>query len=164
MRLRLPLISIALTALLFACNKPDPVANNLVAGNVPATAKTPAPDPAGGAPENASNAGAPAPGGSGPAKIPLALQGRWGLTPADCTTALGDAKGLLVINANELRFYESRAVPSGNVQTSDNTLNGDFAFTGEGQTWKKFESLQRNGHKLTRTESDPTASYVYAKC
>lgn len=164
MRFRLPLISIAITALLFACNKPDPVANNVVAGNVPAAVTSPRPDPAGGAPENASSAAASTPGGPERAAIPLALQGRWGLTPADCTTALGDAKGLLVINADELRFYESRAVPSGNVQTSGNTLNGDFEFTGEGQTWKKFESLQRRGHKLTRTESDPTASYVYAKC
>jgi hypothetical protein len=164
MRLRFPLVSIALTAALFACNKPGPVANNLVTGNAPVTDNSATPDPAGGAPENASNAAAPSAAQAKSEKIPAALQGRWGLSPADCTTALGYAKGLLVINGDELRFYESRAVPSTNVQTSDNTLNGDFHFTGEGQTWDKFESLQRRGHKLTRTESDPTASYTYAKC
>jgi hypothetical protein len=162
MRVRLPLVSVVLTALLFAYSKPDPIANNSVGANLPVPDNSAAHDPAGGPPDNATAA---APGTNGEAeKIPAALQGRWGLTPADCTTALGDAKGLLVINANELRFYESRAVPTDDVQTSDNTLAGDFNFTGEGQSWKKFESLQRNGHNLTRTESDPTASYTYAKC
>jgi len=163
MRVRLPLVSIALTALLFACSKPDPIAKNAAGANLPVPENSDTPDPAGGPPDNAASAPAQ-PASSGAEKIPAALQGRWGLTPADCTSALGDAKGLLVINAEELRFYESRAVPSDNVQTSDNTLAGDFHFTGEGQTWEKFESLQRRGHKLTRTESNPTASYVYAKC
>lgn len=76
----------------------------------------------------------------------------------------GDAKGLLVISDNELRFYESRAVPAANARGDSNSISGDFAFTGEGQTWTKFQSLQLQKKELVRTESNPTASFTYAKC
>jgi hypothetical protein len=92
------------------------------------------------------------------------LQGRWGLTPGDCTSRLGDAKGLLVIGPNELRFYESRAVPAADVQGDADTISGNFHFTGEGQAWTKYEALKRSGDKLTRTENNPAASFTYAKC
>jgi hypothetical protein len=86
------------------------------------------------------------------------------LTPADCTSALGDAKGLLVINANELRFYESRAVPTADVDGDANSINGNFIFTGEGQTWTRYVALKVDKGVLTRTETKPTASFSYAKC
>ena len=86
------------------------------------------------------------------------------MTPADCTTALGDAKGLLVINADELRFYESRAVPAAGTNSDADSISGNFVFTGEGQTWVKFESLKVDRGVLTRTETKPTASFSYAKC
>ena len=38
--------------------------------------------------------------------IPASLHGRWGLTPADCTSTRGDAKGLLIVSADGLKFYE----------------------------------------------------------
>ena len=96
--------------------------------------------------------------------IPPALQGRWGLTPADCDGSPGVAKGLLVINAGELRFYESRAVPAADVDSDADSISGSFAFTGEGQSWTKFESLKVDKGVLTRTETKPTASFSYAKC
>ena len=121
------------------------------------------PDATGAPPEKAPRATAAA--ASAPAAaIPAALQGRWGLAPADCTSTRGDAKGLLVIAPAELRFYESRAVPGANVATSADSISGDFAFTGEGQQWTKFEALQLKGQELVRTESNPTASFTYAKC
>jgi hypothetical protein len=70
----------------------------------------------------------------------------------------------LVINGAELRFYESRAVPVGDVETDEASMTSNFRFAGEGQTWVKFERLQRSGDKLTRTETNPAASYTYAKC
>ena len=103
---------------------------------------------------------AAAPAGS----IPAALQGRWGLTPRDCTSNLGDAKGLLVINSSELRFYESRATPGADVQTSQNSISGKFNFTGEGQTWSRYESLQADGSKMERTERDPLSNFRYVRC
>ena len=96
--------------------------------------------------------------------IPVALRGRWGLTPGDCTSTRGDAKGLLVVTANELKFYESRAVPSPAAEVDSDSIVGNFAFTGEGQSWTRFERFELQRHALVRTESNPAASYSYAKC
>lgn len=96
--------------------------------------------------------------------IPAALQGRWGLTPGDCTSPLSNAKGLMVVASKELRFFESRAVPDGNTVVRATSFNADFRFSGEGQTWVKFETLRLNGDKLIRTESNPAASFTYARC
>ena len=98
------------------------------------------------------------------AKVPAALQGRWGLTPADCTSRRGDAKGLLVITGDDLHFYESRAVPTATVASDADSISGDFAFTGEGQSWTKYEALKIDKQVLVRTETKPTASFTYARC
>jgi hypothetical protein len=96
--------------------------------------------------------------------FPAALQGRWGLTPADCTPGRSDAKGLLTITAGDLRFYESRAVPAADVTTDQMSAAGTFAYTGEGQSWTKYEALKVDRGRLTRTETKPSASFTYAKC
>jgi hypothetical protein len=69
-----------------------------------------------------------------------------------------------VIDANELRFYESRAVPLTNIDADSDSISGTFAFTGEGQSWSKYETLKIDKSHLTRTESKPTVSFSYAKC
>ena len=149
-------------AALAACNRPDPVAEN--ANNVEAlpTVNEPAPNPTGAPPANAAQAqgSAPAPAG----RIPAAVQGRWGLTPGDCTSTRGDAKGLLVVSADRLQFYESRAVPSPGIQVDADSVSGDFAFTGEGQQWTKYQTLERQGDKLVRTQRDPIATFTYVRC
>ena len=158
-RRRLLVLTLSLT--LAGCGKPGPVdekARN-IAGLPEVNAMAPS---ASGEPRGATAAARASPAPS--VQIPAALQGRWGLAPADCTTALGDAKGLLVINANELRFYESRAVPARNVTSDATSIAGNFAFTGEGQSWTKYESLKIDKQMLVRTETKPTASFNYAKC
>ena len=154
------------------CGQPDPVANNaagvnLSGVNLPAHADDSNPDPQGGPPGN-NVASEAAPGNVAASatapSIPSALRGRWGLTPGDCTSKRGDAKGLLVVGPGELRFYESRAVPSPGAEADNDSINGNFSFTGEGQTWTKFETLERRNNTLVRTESIPAASYTYAKC
>jgi hypothetical protein len=144
-----------------ACGGRDPVAKeaNNVAGLPSINEDAPRAD--GSPPANISAPAAPT---SAATKIPLALQGRWGLSPGDCTSTLGDAKGLLVISDAELRFYESRAAPGPDAQADDNSVSGTFAFTGEGQSWSKFEALKLQGHDLVRTETKPAASFTYAKC
>jgi hypothetical protein len=97
-------------------------------------------------------------------KIPAALQGRWGMTPADCMPHRSDAKGLLVITADGLQFYESRAVPSTDAGADINSISGNFDFTGEGQNWTKYEALKVDKGRLTRTETKPTVSFSYARC
>ena len=165
MRLRVPLVACAFIVTIAACSGRDPVADNAnAAAALPVPANDTAPSPAGGPPQKQTAPAAISPAPPSSAVIPAALQGRWGLTPADCTTALGDAKGLLVINSGELRFYESRAVPAASAQSDADSISGDFHFTGEGQSWTKYEALKVDKQKLTRTETNPTGSFTYAKC
>jgi hypothetical protein len=167
MKVRVPVISLALMAAAVACSKPSPVAKGANAVTaVPGASTHSVSAPAGGPPESKSGttAAAAAPEATASISIPDLFQGRWGLTPQDCTSALGDAKGLLVINGSELRFYESRAVPTADTHFAGGVLAGDFRFTGEGQTWTKFERLERQKDTLVRTDSDPAASFTYAKC
>jgi hypothetical protein len=163
-----PLLCAVAALSLAGCARRDPVADNVnQSGNVVAAV-------------NAANAAAAAvttsvpPAGIGTAAapsarvatagIPAAFHGRWGMAPADCTTTRGDAKGLLVVTDDALHFYESKAVPAAHVQAGATTLSGDFAFTGEGQQWTRFETLQLQDGKLVRTESSPMASYTYVRC
>lgn len=98
------------------------------------------------------------------ATIPAALQGRWALAPRDCTDSAAGAKSLLVVNPNELQFFESHAVPAAAIETDANSIGGTFAFTGEGRSWTKYEALKVTQQRLTRTEINPSASFSYAKC
>ena len=153
---------------LSACGQRGPVADNVnQSGNVvaavnAANAKAAAVKPADLPPTEGPSANMRTAGETG--GIPGALRGRWGLSPEDCTTTRGDAKGLLEITADQLRFYESRATPSAKVQTSADSLSGNFAFTGEGQSWTRYETLQLQKDKLIRTERDPMESFIYVRC
>ena len=152
----LPLSALLVVGAMAACERRDPVADE--ANAIP---PAPATDSAGtiaGGPPSANVSGAVA------GSIPAALQGRWGLTPADCTSTRGDAKGLLEIGPDSLKFYESRAVPGTSIETGDQGISGNWNFTGEGQEWSKYVSLKLEGKVLTRTERNPVASYNYARC
>ena len=144
---------------LAACGASGPVSAD-------ANSTIPANAVAGGTGNDAS--GAPAPrvtSDAAPASaIPALFHGRWGMAPADCTSTKGDAKGLLVVAADGLRFYESQGRPAGNIKTSADSFSGDFAFTGEGMTWTKYQTLELQGDKLVRTESSPMVSYTYVRC
>ena len=162
-------IALAAALAFAACDRSDPVADeaNNTAGlpsiDKVAGAKDGSPSADGSAPTNVATTPAaanPAPA----AAIPATLHGRWGLTPGDCTSTRGDNKGLLVVSGDGLRFYESRAVPSRNVKASADSISADFAFTGEGQTWTRYQALTLEDDKLVRTESSPMASFTYARC
>src|SRR5579864_6606951 len=112
MRFRVPVFTCVLMVVIAACGNHGPVANGASAVTslpVPANAATLTPE--GAPPENQSNLAPEASEGGAAQPIPGILQGRWGLTPADCTSALAQAKGLLVINSGELRFFKSLAAP-----------------------------------------------------
>jgi hypothetical protein len=164
-RTRVPILACLSLLSIAACGRRDPVADENAAARRAAaalpTVNKPVADPQGGPPPAAAPAAEPAVAEAG---VPKALQGRWGLTPADCTSTRGDAKGLLVVTGDKLTFYESRAVPAADIQKSPDSIGGNFSFTGEGQTWTKFESLKLDDGKLVRTESNPTASFTYARC
>ena len=159
---RTPLFSCLLVLCIASCGGSDPVdkkaENTAGLPDINANAPTAIGEPH--VKTTQAEGAAPAPA----SRIPAALHGRWGLTPADCTSALGDAKGLLVIDGSELRFYESRAVPLAKVDSDATSMAGDFGFTGEGQSWTKYEALRVDKGVLTRTETKPSATFAYAKC
>ncbi|GGC35789.1 hypothetical protein GCM10011371_23950 [Novosphingobium marinum] len=124
-------------------------------------------DPAGG------SVTAPAPGAGDPegagGPIPGAIQGRWGLVAADCTSTRGDAKGLLEVGAEQLRFYESVATIETVTESSASNLRGTFAFTGEGQSWVHDVSLTLDdgGQTLVRKDTGADAmpgELKYQRC
>jgi len=157
---RLPFVSCTLILAVAACGGNDPVDDKaaLTAGLPDINAVAPS---AAGEPHADTQPAKPLPAPA--SHIPAALQGRWGLSPADCTSNRGDAKGLLIVTPDELRFYESSAVPA-DVTSDGNSISGNFAFTGEGQNWTKYETLKVDKQALMRTETNPTASFSYAKC
>src|SRR5215212_795465 len=119
---RLPLISLALTLAVACCGKPEPVDDKAAGAasklpDINASAPTTIGEPHA-ATTPARRLPAPA------ATIPAALQGRWGLSPADCMPGRSDAKGLLIISPGELRFYESRAVPAEDAQADSDSIAG----------------------------------------
>ena len=160
--MRVPLISCALLLTVAACgSRSDPIDKQANAGAALPDINAPAPT-AIGEPHKDTAPAKPLPA---PAMaIPAGLQGRWGLSPADCTARDGSGKGLLVVSPGDLRFYESTAVPTGDVAADSDSISGNFAFTGEGQSWSRYEALKLDKNVLTRTEIKPTASFSYAKC
>lgn len=156
-RIRLPIFATLMILTLAACEKRDPVEEEANAiAPVPVTNDSAGPA-AGAPPPISDNADAGA-------IIPAAIQGRWGLTPADCEPGRSDAKGLLTISGGDIRFYESRGTPGTSIETGPMAISGNFNFTGEGQSWSKYVSLKLQNQELVRTERNPVASYTYARC
>ncbi|UKK83218.1 hypothetical protein L7H23_11650 [Sphingopyxis sp. BSN-002] len=81
--------------------------------------------------------------------IPEAIRGRWALKAADCTAKRGTDLTALVIDATNLRFYEShgelvRVRSSGATQ-----VLADYKFSGEGQDWDQRVQLELAGDGKT---------------
>lgn len=96
------------------------------------------------------------------AAIPAQYRGRWGMVAADCTSTRGDAKGLMIIGDNSIRFYEAIAALREQRPAIATSFSGLFAFTGEGQEWQKVMTLTRTGETLKRAEDSGT--YSYRRC
>ncbi len=149
---------------LAACNQqqavdPDPETTE-VSRPVEAAAQTGA---EAAAPTSSSTAGIPE------RSIPVAVQGNWGLVPADCTSTRGDNKGLLRITATTLQFYESLGRLGTIKDRKDTSIRADFEFSGEGMTWSREETLSTSGNTLTRSErggDEPGSGgpFTYTRC
>ena len=103
---------------------------------------------------------------AGPVAIPAAFRGRWGMNPADCTSTKGDAKGLIAIDSDSIKFFESRGKLTKVTLNAPENFTGTFAFTGEGQTWTNSQNLKLTGssNTLVRSETDVSQSYSYKRC
>lgn len=105
---------------------------------------------------------APAPNPA--ASIPSQMHGRWGLVAADCTSERGDAKGLIAVSADTIKFYESIARPSRVRTVSDRRIDADFAFSGEGSTWTTPMTWTVDGQKLNRVDEGGKVDLTYTRC
>lgn len=163
---RLNLIPAAALLALAACQPPsDPNAADPGELNVEAADIERVPPSEGPATENAANQNAdalPIP----LTVIPVAFHGQWGMVPADCTSTRGDNKGLITVDADSIRFYESRAILTKVTQNAPENFTGEFKFTGEGQTWTKPQILKLTGssNTLIRSETEPALSFTYKRC
>jgi hypothetical protein len=114
-------------------------------------------------------AASPAPAPPQAAAIPRAMQGRFGLVPADCTTTMGDDKGLVTIGATQMRFYESVAKLATVSASSADHLEGEFAYSGEGMEWRRKARLDSKdgGRTLVLEEFGEDAVpglQIYKRC
>ena len=161
-----PILAVAVLALA-ACQPPsdpnaaDPGELNVEAADIEPVPPSESPGP--GANGNATaNQDLPVP----LTVIPVAFHGQWGMAPADCTSTRGDNKGLITVEADGIRFYESRATLAKVTQNAPENFTGDFKFTGEGQTWTKPQNLKLTGssNTLIRSETEPAMSFTYKRC
>ena len=108
----------------------------------------------------------PAQSASPVAALPAEFHGRWGMVANDCAPGRADAKGLMIVAADGMRFYESRARVESARTPRPGTVELDLAFTGEGQEWKRTETLtiQDGGRTLVREEQKPAGSFRYTRC
>ena len=156
--------TLALWLLLAACTQDesapvDSTVEEITPGTTPGEEQSLA-DPALGA------VTAPAPA---TATIPTAMQGRWGMTAADCDPGRGDAKGLMTVGAESLAFYESRGVLREVASQGADEVSARFVYSGEGMNWETEETLrlQDNGSVLVRRSSGQggqTGPFTYRKC
>lgn len=86
--------------------------------------------------------------------IPATIRGRWGLVAADCTSTKGDAKGLLTIDATNLRFYESHGELVRVREHAANRIVADYKFSGEGMEWDQQMLLDVRGDGKTLIRRD----------
>ena len=142
-------------------------------GEAPAPEATPAESAAPAAAEATAKPAVAAPEAPPLRAIPAAFHGRWGLVPADCTSTRGDAKGLMTITADAIRFYESVARPAALTPVGERRLDGNYSATGEGENWTLLQRLElsADGKTLTRTvdegDSAPAPGgnrFVYSRC
>jgi hypothetical protein len=160
------LCSVALLVFVLAACKPATDANNAAASEPNAAAPNdiealpPSEDVIPPATEDgASNEAATA------NTIPAAFHGRWSMVPADCTTTRGDDKGLITIDSNSIKFYESRATLTKVTLNAPENFTGVFDFAGEGQTWTRTENFKLTGSSNTLIrDAEGVIKATYKRC
>ena len=164
-----------LTALLSsaACQQAAVADDNAGNAATPSSAEPPMVDPGGGrlAPTtpqvNATDTSPvmdrihPIPG-TAAGTFPMEFRGRWGMVPADCTSTRGDAKGLITIGEEMIRFYESTGTITEQLPAGAHAYSAKFHFKGEGAQWDKTINFLRDGDALKLTHND--GSFSYRRC
>lgn len=164
-KIALPAALVALAAL-SACDSTAPVpapsgqaTGSSDASSSPIETASPSPSPTPSSP-------ATPPAGT---NFPAAMQGRWGLTAADCTARPGDTRTLLTIGAKDIRFYESVATIRTVKESSATRLRATLAYEGEGMQWNRDALLEVRpaANQLVMEEFGSDAvpgARTYARC
>ena len=100
--------------------------------------------------------------------IPARFRGDWGMNAADCEGGAA-AKGLLEIGEDRLTFYESVGTLGNNATVGPDSVQGLFAFEGEGMEWTREMRLEirEDGDVLVRRELGEGATpgeFEYRRC
>ena len=139
--MKLGLAVIILGVALVSCNRKSEPANMAIANK---------------AAEPATSVSGNAVAAAQPTTIPAQFYGRWGLSTADCTSTLGDAKGLLTIDRSGLKFYESKGTLDSVLGATASSFDARYGFAGEGQKWMRTERFTLAGGALQRrTDAEP---------
>lgn len=170
----------ALALSLAGCSKepqPEPQAvgsetPDLVPTSETVPAAVPTPEPSDTAMPEPTSTGAAEPTANDESQasaIPSAIRGRWGLVPKDCTSKLGDAKGLITVSAKQIKFYEAVARLGKVKAFAADSIRGTYDFSGEGQTWTLDVALdlQNGGKTLVRRDTGKDAApepLTYTRC
>lgn len=101
--------------------------------------------------------------------IPTAIRGRWALKVADCTAKRGTDLTALVIDATNLRFYESHGELARVRSSGEAQILADYRFSGEGQDWDQRVQLELvdGGRTLVRRDQGEGATgepMRYTRC
>ena len=109
--------------------------------------------------------GTPSPNAARDRAFPREMQGYWGRAPDDCELANTAATGRIDIEADTIRFHESRARVSAVAARSTYAVTMDLRFSGEGQTWQRRNAfrLENGGIALIRSEAG-AADVRYQRC
>lgn len=154
-RIALPLCALAALA---ACGSDAPEADDPAASAAPPAAGSTSQPPPASPPDSEPSTG-----------IPDAMQGRWGLVAADCEAGRPDAKGLLIVTAEGLEFYESIGNLGAVESRGADRMRASFDFTGEGMSWERDMALtlENGGERLALQEFGSDAApepLSYSRC
>lgn len=152
--------------LLTACGGRDPVADGAAdASGFPEQETAPPDEITGqGDAEAGSSATPSAPVAQASVPIPQRLRGRWSHDPAGCDANAPSAGSLMVVTGQGLRFEGSTATPAADIQTSPDSISGEFSFSDGTKSWTRFQSLELRDSQLVRTQGGPIESYTYIRC
>ena len=127
----------------------------------------------GSAPENSSTSTAST---AGPAvdvpleiaisQFPSGYQGRWALTPAGCTDEPEGNEQTIFLQGRLLKFPDSVGTMTEGKRMTSKTMEGKFAFVGEGDKWDRSISfeLSEDRKRLTRQDAGDGSTYRYVQC
>ncbi|RDE05820.1 hypothetical protein DVW87_11545 [Sphingomonas aracearum] len=105
------------------------------------------------------------PARTGPA-FPPPFVARWGRTAADCDPSSNKATGLLVINTDGVRFFDTEAGLSAIDRPSEYTVTAQLAFkqAGAGFGERQMFALTSGGTALLRTDQATGKTERYDRC